>query len=123
MKGTQMLALAFVLALAGTPVSATSDPLGKVFELMSALSAKITKEGEEEAKAFQDYVEWCDDAAANLRNEIKTGGAEKEELDATISKCSADIEACSAKIEDLSASISADEKDLKQATAVREKEA
>jgi len=57
-----------------------------------------------------------------LHNEIKTGGAKKEELDATISKCKADIESCSVKIEDLSGAIAADEKELAQATAVRAKE-
>jgi len=119
MKCSQMLVV-FALALGGAPVSA--DPLGKVFELMSSLSAKITAEGEAEAKAFGDYVEWCDNAAANLHNEIKTGASKKEELEATISKCNADIEACSVKIEDLSGAISADEKELKEATAVRTKE-
>merc|ERR1719281_343750 len=104
------------------PAAATSDPLGKVFELMAELSAKITKEGEEEAKAFNDYVEWCDDAAVNLHNEIKTGTNKKAELESTISKCAADIEAGSVKIEDLSGAIAADEKELKEATAVREKE-
>merc|ERR1719446_1484510 len=89
---------------------------------MAALTAKITKEGEEEAKAFSDYVEWCDDAAANLRNEIKTGESKQEELEATIAKCKADIEANTVKIEDLSGAISADEKELKEATAVRNKE-
>merc|ERR1719316_58241 len=74
-------------------------------------------------KAFKEYVEWCDDAAANLANEIKVGKEKKEELEATISKCKADIEACTVKIEDLSGAISADEKELKEATAVREKEA
>ena len=39
----------------------------------SMVSRRGDKEGEEEAKAFSDYVEWCDEAAANLRNEIKTG--------------------------------------------------
>merc|ERR1719454_61635 len=104
MKGTQII---FVLALAGTS-SVSANPLGKVFELMSALKAKITKEGEEEAKAFGDYVEWCDEAAANLRNEIKTGESKQEELEATIAKCKADIEANTVKIEELSAAISAD---------------
>merc|ERR1719199_28664 len=121
-----MKCIIFALLLVGSPsASAVSsgDPLGKVFELMSALTAKITKEGEEEAKAFNDYVEWCDEAAANLHNEIKTGEEKKEELEATISKCKADIEACTVKIEDLSGSISADEKELKEATAIREKEA
>merc|ERR1719281_2119380 len=104
------------------PAAATSDPLGKVFELMAELSAKITKEGEEEAKAFNDYVEWCDDAAANLHNEIKTGTEKQAELEATISKSKADIEASSVKIEDLSGAIAADTKELEEATAVREKE-
>merc|ERR1719238_743404 len=118
MKCSQMLVV-FALMLTGAAASgaeANSDPLGKVFQLMNDLTAKITREGEEEAKAFSDYVEWCDDAAANLHNEIKTGEEKKEELEATISKCKADIEACSVKIEDLSASISADENELKAAT-------
>jgi len=90
---------------------------------MADLTAKITAEGDEEAKAFKEYVEWCDNAAANLHYAIKTGEAKKDELEATISKCAADIEACSAKIEDLSGAIAADEKELKEATAVRSNEA
>merc|ERR1719197_367422 len=101
---------------------ASSNPLGKVMELMDSLAAKITAEGEEEAKAFKEYFAWCDDAAANLHNEIKTGTKKQEDLEAAISKATADIEANTAKIEDLSAAISADEKELKEATAVREKE-
>merc|ERR1719197_113646 len=101
---------------------ASSNPLGKVMELMDSLTAKITAEGEEEAKAFHEYFEWCDDAAANTQNEIKTGTKKQEDLEAAISKATADIEASSAKIEDLSGAISADEKELKEATAVREKE-
>jgi len=117
----------FVLALMllSCPLASaekTASPLSKVFELMEALTAKITAEGEEEAKAFKEYFEWCDDAAANLHNEIKTGSEKQEELEATIGKCTADIETCSAKIEDLSAAIAADKKELDEATAVREKE-
>merc|ERR1719197_1378462 len=119
-----MLQLVFALVLVSTPsVSATNvDPLGKVFELMASLTAKITAEGDAEAKAFKEYFAWCDDAAANLHNEIKNGPKSQEDLEAAISKGAAQIEACSAKIEDLSAAISADEKELKEATAVREKE-
>merc|ERR1719329_471075 len=121
MKCNQMIPVVLALLLTGAP-SVAADPLGKVYELMASLTAKITAEGDTEAKAFNDYVEWCDEAAANLHNEIKTGASKQEELEATISKCKADIEACSVKIEDLSGSISADEKELKEATAVRTKE-
>merc|ERR1719217_1012576 len=116
-------ALLVLITCAALPVSnATSNPLGKVMELMDSLTAKITAEGEAEAKAFKEYFEWCDDAAANLHNEIKTGTKNQEDLEAAISKATADIEASTAKIEELSGSISADEKELKEATAVREKE-
>jgi len=119
-----MLIAALLVAPVATSFAgdATSNPLGKVFELMDSLAAKITAEGEAEAKAFKEYAEWCDDAAANMQYEIKTGTKRKEELTSTIGKAAADIGASTAKIEDLSASISADSTELKEATAVREKE-
>jgi len=118
-----MAPLRTLVLLALVPAAlATSNPLGKVMELMDSLTAKITAEGEAEAKAFNEYAEWCDDAAANLHNEIKTGTKKQEELEAAIGKAAAGIDACAAKIEDLSASISADDTELKEATAVREKE-
>jgi len=112
------------VALMLAPVVAASDssPLNKVITLMDSLAAKIQAEGAEEAKAFKEYFAWCDNAAANLKNEISVGISQKEELSATISKSTADIEASEAKIEELSASISADQSELKQATIVREKE-
>merc|ERR1719247_3317747 len=111
-----------LLLLLVCPLAIEANPLGKVIQLMDDLTAKITAEGEAEAKAFKEYFEWCDDAAANLHNEIKNGAKKQEDLEAAISKASADIEACSGKIEDLSGAISADEKELKEATAIRVKE-
>merc|ERR1719450_174883 len=116
------MTLTIIALLASSASAVDMNPLSKVLDLMAGLTAKITKEGEEEAKAFHDYLEWCDEAAANLHHEIKTGEKKKEELEATISKCDADIEACSAKIEDLSGAIATDEKELKNATAIRVEE-
>merc|ERR1719267_67280 len=110
----------FLLASAPVATATDSNPLSKVIQLMDELTAKITAEGEAEAKAFKEYFEWCDDAAANKHYEIKTGTKKKEDLEATIGKATADIDASAAKIEDLSAAISTDEKELKEATAVRE---
>jgi len=110
------------LLLAAPAVSAEANPLSKVISLMDSLASKITAEGAAESSAFQEYVAWCDNAASNLRNEIKTGTSKKADLEAAISKASADISASESKIEDLSASISADESELGQATAVRVKE-
>jgi len=122
MKAAMLCAL-FVAAVPGVLTMQTgTNPLSKTIELLDSLTAKITAEGEKEAKAYKAYVEWCDDASSNLKYEIKTGEAKKEDLQAAISKAAADIAAADDRIEDLSAAISADEKELKQATAVRAKE-
>jgi len=56
------------------------NPLGKVVELLDSLAAKIEKEGEAEAKAYKEFFEWCDDAAANKKFEIKTATASRASL-------------------------------------------
>merc|ERR1719482_658407 len=116
--------VATLLLVGAAPASAANiDPLGKVFQLMTELTAKITAEGEAEAKAYKEYVEWCDDAAANVKFEIKTAKSKKEQLEATIAKSTDDAGASASKIEDLAAAITADGTELKEATTVREKEA
>merc|ERR1719359_1248044 len=100
----------------------TTNPISKVIQLLSELQAKIIRDGEAEEKAYKDYFEWCDDAAREKQQEIKTLSAEKEELTATIDKATADIDALGTKIEELAAKIATDEADLKAATEIREKE-
>jgi len=121
----QRVAVLALLLLVGTPVASAevSNPLGKVLDLMDSLTAKITAEGEAEAKAYKEYVEWCDDAASNVKNEIKTASSQKETLEATIAKATDDSSSSASKVEDLAAAISSDEGELKDATTVREKEA
>merc|ERR1719440_1325036 len=115
--------LAFVFATVALADEVQSNPLGKVFELMSALEAKITKEGEAEAKAFKEFFEWCDSSSQNLNNEIKTGKSNQEKLTAKIDSLTSDIEVSTSKIEELSAAIATNEAELKDATAIRDKEA
>merc|ERR1719440_1116863 len=95
----------FVTALApgagAAAVDAQTNPLSKVIELMDDLAAKITKDGEVEAKAYIEYMEWCDDETKSLGFEIKTLTAKKEKLEATIQKATADIEAGTTKIAEL----------------------
>jgi len=121
MKGTMLLSL--VLATAWTASAAQSNPLSTVISLMDELTAKIKAEGEAEAKAYKEYTEWCDDAASNVKFEIKSGKSKKEQLEATIAKATDDAGSSASKIEDLASAITADGTELKEATAVREKEA
>jgi len=104
------------------PTALGENPLGKVVQLMDSLAAKIQTQGEVEAKAYKEYVEFCDDASANKGFEIKTATAKKAKLEATIAKSADDASAASSKIEELAGSIKTSEDDLKSATAIREKE-
>jgi len=116
---------AFIIAAFPTALAIQADvnPLSKTIQLLDSLSAKISAEGAAAEKSYKEYVAWCDDASSNLKYEIKTGEAKKEELQATIAKASANTEACIDKIEDLAGSIAADERELAEATSVRNKEA
>jgi len=103
--------------------AAGDNPLAAVLTLMDECTAKVKADGEAEAKAYAEYVEWCDDVAANTQFEIKTAQAEKDKLEAKIGQLTADIEVANSNIETLTGSIAAAESELKQATGVREKEA
>mmetsp|Transcript_95043 Transcript_95043/g.220612 ORF Transcript_95043/g.220612 Transcript_95043/m.220612 type:complete len:710 (-) Transcript_95043:67-2196(-) len=118
-----MAAFLLVGAAAARSSRAETNPLAKVLELMDTLTAKITKEGEAEAKAYKEFFDWCDDTASSKKFEIKTATAKKEKLEALISEKAADISASDSKIKELVASIATAETDLKNAATVRAAEA
>merc|ERR1719316_1179006 len=121
MKSMTAVTLLFAAFSVASATQVDSNPLGKVFELMSALEAKIVKEGEAEAKAFKDFFEWCDSASQNLNNEIKTDKKQQEKLTAKIAELTSDIEVGDSKIEELSAAIATNDAELKDATSIRNK--
>jgi len=109
-----------VLALAG--VSAAS-PIDKIITMIGDLETKIIGEGEVAQKEYDEYSEWCEDRSTKLGFEIKTGKADKAELEATIQEETGTIAALETKVEDLSNTIQTAESDLDAATKIREKEA
>merc|ERR1719160_1863477 len=68
--------------MAPVAVADNSNPISKVIELLSALEAKIMKDGEAEEAAYKDYFEWCDDAAKEKGFALKTDSAKKAKLEA-----------------------------------------
>lgn len=90
--------------------------------MITQLEAKIMKEGEAEEKAYKEFFEWCDDAAKNKQFEVKTATAAKAKLEATIKKASSDITVADDSIAAFAASIAQDNKDLEDATLIRDKE-
>jgi len=117
-----MRSFAALLAVAPVMASAT-NPMAKVIELMDECATKVKADGDAEAKAYKEYFEWCDDVAKNAQFEIKTAQSNKEKLEANIGELDASIGESNTKIEKLTGSIAADEKELEEATAIRDKEA
>merc|ERR1739842_13029 len=99
-----------------------TNPLSKVYDLMDELVAKIHGEGDAEAKAYKEYFAWCDDMSKNAGFEIKTAEAKKEKLESKIGELTSSITVSTSKIDELVAAIAADDTELKDATAVRDKE-
>jgi len=112
-----------VLLLATGTVANEVNPIEKVVQMMSDLSAKIIGEGEECQKTYEEFSEWCEDRSKEIGFEIKTGKANKGDLEATIASETANADELNTKIEELVADISTDEADLKAATEIRTKEA
>jgi hypothetical protein len=98
------------------------SPTEKTIQLLDGLSAKIVKEGEEEAKLYEKFTAYCNDESKETQFEIKTSKADAERASAAVADETAKIGAAEAKIEELSSTIATAEKDLAAATKIREKE-
>lgn len=123
MQASRSLVLIATLAASCTlGFASETNPLGKVLDLLAELTAKITKEGEAEAKAYKEYFAWCDDTSKNAGFEIKTATAGKEQLEAKIGELISAIDVSGSKIEELAADTATDTAELKNATLLREKE-
>jgi len=122
MQVRRVLSIVLCLVAGWTCSAVDSNPLAKVLDLMDELKAKIVKEGEVEAKAYDEYLQWCQSAVQDTGFAIETATKEKGELEAKITELSAEISEAGSKTEDLASAIATNEGDLKSATAIREKE-
>merc|ERR1719201_2307543 len=74
------------------------------------------------AKVYEEFQEYCKDTAKETMFDIKTGKSGSERFAAAVDDFTAKIGVAETKIGELSDAIASDEKDLKSATAIREKE-
>jgi len=116
-----MRALSALIAV--LPVVQATNPMAKVVELLDSCAAKVQSDGDASNKAYKEYFEWCDDTSKNAGFEIKTAKATLEKLEAEVADLIASIDGSTSKIEKLTGSIASDEKELAEATGIREKEA
>ena len=78
-------------------------------------------DGEAEAKACKECLEWCDDAATCAKFDIETATTKKAKLDAKIQEGDGEIEAAGTKNEELCGAFQANTAELKGATESRNK--
>jgi len=123
LRHTMKVSIVALLTCLAVPMTAKAEnPLGAAISLMDDLAGKLEKEAAAATRAATEYAAWCKEKSTDLGFDIETGEASKEDLEATIGKMTANIEAVSSKIDELASSISQDDTDLKEATAVRGKE-
>jgi hypothetical protein len=113
MKGFALLAVAFASGV---------SPIEKTIQLLEDLEAKVVKDGEAEAKVYEEFQEYCKDTAKETAFDIKTGKSGSERFSASVDDFVAKIGVAETKIGELSDAISSDSADLKSATAIRKKE-
>jgi len=118
--------LPLVLLLIGCPVTGAdnvkANPLSGVIQMLNDLKAKVTKDGEDEAKAYDEYYDWCNKVTGEELHSIELDKERKEKLVADIEKYFAEIEQSGKAISDEAKAIAQAIKEGKNALHLREKQ-
>merc|ERR1719333_794717 len=87
-----------ILALLASPAlaekqrgAATANPIRRVVNMLQAMQAKVTEEGEKEKALFEKYMCWCKSGASDLSASIAAA-------EAKISSLPSEIEAAEAAL-------------------------
>jgi len=96
------------------------SPVQKVVELLDECKAKVQKDLDVEAKAMEEYTTFCDDELKDKGYAIETAARSIEDLSATIEDAKAQIVELSDEISTLGTTIAAKNKELYEATKVRD---
>jgi hypothetical protein len=113
----------FALALLAEYSSANvATPMTKVVELLDNVRKQLEKDSAEEAKLFSEYTNWCDKEKADSFKTIKRTKKEISELEALLESEEAFRKKKGTEIEKLIGELAGNEKDLKDATVIRERD-
>merc|ERR1719387_2975223 len=100
--------------------AAAVSPIQKVVQLLDECKAKVQKDLDAEAKAMEEYLSFCDDELKDKGYAIETATRSIEELGATIEDAKAQIQELGDEISTLGTTMAEKEKELMEATKVRE---
>jgi hypothetical protein len=125
MKSLRLLLLSFIFLKQAwsTATNGQTNPLAKVLEMLDNMQKEVIKGGEEQAHAYSEFSEMCEDRSRELQHEIKSGQATAQDLAATIDKATDDEAEADSQIGELTGVISSAQSDVKAATMIRTKEA
>jgi len=113
------LVLCFLLsAIPATQVS----PVQKVIQLLDELKGKVEADLSAEEKLMEEYTSWCDEEANTKEDAITSSKRTIDDLGATIEDCKASVVTLTSSIDELTTKISTSEKELADATGLRDKE-
>jgi uncharacterized protein YoxC len=99
------------------------SPVQKVIQLMQDMLAKGKQMKMDEEVKFAAYKQFCEGTAAEKKTSIEEAEAEIEDLQAAIQKAQSDAAVLAEDITGLDSDIAGWEADMKEAKAMREKEA
>merc|ERR1719183_18480 len=116
-----LASVAHAAVLAGS-AGANVSPVAKVVELLQAMEAKLTKEGEEETKLYEEFVQWSMSEQSDTRATIRESKQTVEDAKAFLSDQEAFREKMGAEVGEVIADITRVEKETQNNTEIREHE-
>jgi chromosome segregation ATPase len=116
------LALSLLALTEGYSLKNQGSPTQKVIALLQDMLAKGKSERQEEQVRFAAYKQFCDDTTEEKKASIAAALDEIESLQADIQKAESDAAVLAKDIAGLDADVAKYTSQMKEATAVREKE-
>merc|ERR1719191_109456 len=98
------------------------SPVQKVIELLDEMKAKIQKDLAAESQSMEEFLSFCDGETKEKMFAMKTSDTMIDDLSAVIQESKATIAAKDDSVSELGSLISAKEKELSEATALRAEE-
>jgi chromosome segregation ATPase len=98
------------------------SPVQKVIELLDELKGKVAGDLQAEETMMEEYTKWCDEEENDKEDAITANKRTVGDLNAVITDSNARIGELSSEIEELAGKIASADKDLQDATGVRDEE-
>jgi len=100
-----------------------ANPIRKVVNLLQAMQKKVEQEGEKEKELYEKFMCYCKTGSSDLQKSIADAETKIGELATSVKEAAADLAKTQEDLAEHKSDRAAGEKAMKEATALREKEA